>query len=295
MGPADDWGRMIYRAAEQPLPPEDDPGAVYANVFADLHTDPAVLARLRARRQSILDAVQGEYTRLANRLGSADVQRLNAHLDAVRTVETSLTSNLAVSNPACQDPTLDPTLTATTTYQNDFFPAVGAMQMKLLAMAFACDVTRVASLQWSRSVSQVRFTWLGNPVPEGHHDLSHRSDSDADAQDKLTRINNWYAQQLATLITELKAIPDANGTTVFDNTLILWCNELAVGNTHSRKGAPYVLAGGAGGARRTGRFLQYGGGVPHNNLLVSLLNVYGIADTSFGKPDWCTGPLSGLV
>ena len=37
---------------------------------------------------------------------------------------------------------------------NDAFPAVGALQMDLLAMALACDITRVASLQWSRSVSQ---------------------------------------------------------------------------------------------------------------------------------------------
>ena len=56
VGAADNWGRMIYRAANQPLPPDDDPASVYARVFADLHTDPAVLARLRRRRKSILDA-----------------------------------------------------------------------------------------------------------------------------------------------------------------------------------------------------------------------------------------------
>ena len=41
VGAADNWGRMIYRRRNQPLPPEDDPAQVYANVFADLHTDPA--------------------------------------------------------------------------------------------------------------------------------------------------------------------------------------------------------------------------------------------------------------
>ena len=38
---ADNWGRMIYRTANQPLPPNDDPADVYARVFTDLHTDPA--------------------------------------------------------------------------------------------------------------------------------------------------------------------------------------------------------------------------------------------------------------
>ena len=126
-------------------------------------------------------------------------------------------------------------------------------------MALACDITRVASLQWARSVSQTRFSWLG--ITEGHHDLSHRSDTDVGAVDKLTRINTWYASQLAALIDRLKATPDGAGGTLFDGTLMLWSNELAKGNTHSRIGAPYVLAGGAGGALRTGRYLSYDGPV----------------------------------
>ena len=290
VGAADNWGRMIYQAANQPLPPTDDPAAVYDGVFTDLHTDPAVLARLRARRQSILDAVGAEYTRISGQLGSADRQRLDAHLQAVREVEVRLTTDLVQNNPACHDPTD----TAVAAQANDSFPAVGALQMDLLTMALACDLTRVASLQWSRSVSQVRFTWLG--IPDGHHDLSHRSDTDTDAVNKLTQINTWYAQQMAGLIDRLKNTPDANGGTLFDNTIVLWCNELAKGNTHSRQDAPYVLAGNGGGPLQTGRFVSYEGqSLPHNTLMVSLLNALDIPDTTFGKPDWCNGPLPGLV
>jgi hypothetical protein len=289
VGAADDWGRMIYRAGNQPLPPTDDPAAVYDAVFSDLHTDPAVLAHQRARHKSILDAVGGEYARIGARLGSADKQRLDAHLTAVREIETRLTTNLVENNPACADPKVP----AVAAQSNDAFPTVGGVQMDLLAMALACDLTRVASLQWSRSVSQVRFTWLG--IPDGHHDLSHRSDTDADAVNKLTMINSWYAQQMAGLIARLKATPDAGGGTLFDNTLVLWCNELAKGNTHSRQDAPYVLAGTGGGSLVTGRFLSYEGqGLNHNDLLVSILNAMGVPDTTFGQASWCTGPLPGF-
>jgi hypothetical protein len=290
VGAADNWGRMIYRAADQPLPPDDVPAGVYDRVFSDLHTDPAVLARLRRRRQSILDGVGAQLTRTAARLGSADRRRLDAHLTAVRAIETRLTSDLVVSNAACHDPTITPvSVTA-----NDAFPTVGALQMDLLVMALACDITRVASLQWSRSVSQTRFSWLD--ITEGHHDLSHRPDSDPGAVSKLVSINNWYAQQFAGLISRLKATPDGAGGTLFDGTLLLWCNDLAKGNTHSRTGAPYVLAGSAAGALRTGRFLRYDGqGIPHNNLLVSILNAMGVPDRSFGRAEWCTGPLRGLL
>jgi hypothetical protein len=288
VGSADNWGRMCYRASNQPLPPEDDPSAVYARVFAELHTDPALLERRRLRRQSILDAVGAEYTRVMQGLGSADRQRLDAHLTAVRDVEARLTRHAAFGGPACADPAV----VALDAQANDAFPEVGALQMDLLAMAFACDITRVASLQWSRSVSQTRFTWLG--IGESHHDLSHLGDDDAAGVDKLTRIDQWYAAQFAGLIERLKAVPEGEGS-VFDNTLILWCNELGKGNSHSRKNAPYVLAGSAGGVLRTGRFLRFEGEQPHNDLLVSLLRIMGLADDTFGNPDWCTGPLSGLI
>jgi Protein of unknown function (DUF1552) len=290
VGAADDWGRMIYRAANQPLPPTDDPAAVYDSVFSDLHTDPTVLARQRARHKSILDAVGGEYARIGGQIGSADKQRLDAHLTAIREIETRLTSPLVEGNPACTNPSVP----AVAAQSNDAYPAVGAIQMDLLVMALACDLTRVASLQWSRSVSQVRFTWLG--ISDGHHDLSHRSDTDTDAVNKLTQINNWYAQQMAGLIARLKATPDAGGGTLFDNTLLLWCNDLAKGNTHSRQDAPYVLAGNGGGPLVTGRYLNYEGqGLAHNNLLLSILNAMDIPDTTFGQPGWCTGPLAGFV
>jgi hypothetical protein len=288
VGQADNWGRMCYRASNQPLPPEADPRAVYERVFAELHTDPALLAQRRARQQSILDAVQEEYRRVSRELGAADRARLDAHATAVREIEQRLTRPGSLDGAACADPVLG---TLPDVDANDEYPRVGALQMDLLVMALACDVTRVASLQWSRSVSQTRFTWLG--IQEAHHDLSHLGDDNASAVDKLTRINAWYATQLATLIDKLKAVPDGEGT-LFDSTLILWGNDLAKGNTHSRNGARYVLAGSAGGALRTGRLLRFDA-APHNDLLVSVLHAMDVPDDTFGNADWCRGPLSGLI
>ncbi|HYQ17032.1 MAG TPA: DUF1552 domain-containing protein [Polyangiaceae bacterium] len=288
VGQADNWGRMCYRASNQPLPPEDDPSAVYARVFEDLHTDPARLAALQRRRQSILDTVSGQYQRISGSLSGSDRQRLEAHLDAVRDIEQRLTRVNELHSGTCFDPVV-PTLASR---ENDAFPQIGELQLDLLVMALACDITRVASLQWSRSVSMTRFTWLG--INDAHHDISHLGDDDAAAVDKLTRIDTWYIEQLASLIDKLKAVPDGSGT-LFDSTLILFCNELAQGNTHSRKNAGYVLAGGANSSIPMGRFLHYDGDIPHNDLLVSLLQAFGLPDQTFGNPEWCNGPLDGLV
>jgi hypothetical protein len=57
---------------------------------------------------------------------------------------------------------------------------------------------------------------------------------------------------------------------------------------------PYILAGKAGGALQTGRWLQLRS-QPHNNLLVSILNMFGLPNTTFGHADYCTGPIAELA
>ncbi len=286
-GAADNWGRMCYRARNLPLTPREDPGAVFDDVFGYALLDPAEREQRRQRSASILDYVKGEFEALSAEVSASDRQRLQAHLTQLREVERRLDQqSMAVAQ--CELPERPPELGDS----NDRFPAIGEAMLDLLVLALACGRTNVASLQWSRSVSSTRFTWLD--ITRGHHDLSHLPDDDADAQAQLTRINTWYAERFAGLIDRLKAHQEADGT-LFDQCLLLWCNELGKGNTHSRAKAPYVLAGSAGGALRTGRFLRYPEGTPHNNLLVSLLHVMGVEAETFGNPEWCTGPLDDFV
>lgn len=292
VGTADDWGRMVYQAANQPLAPEENPAQAYARLFGAAGASPEALARLRARRKSVLDAVSAQFTAVSARVGTSDRARLDEHASALRDIEVRLDAQ-ARPSASCVDPG-QPVPPASLS-DNDNFPAIGKLQMDILALALACDLTRVASLQWSRSVSMTRFTWLTPAVTEAHHDLSHRGDDDAAAQDKLTRINTWYAAQLGYLLGKLASIQETDGTRLLDSTLLLWSNELGKGNTHSRQLAPYVLAGKAGGALRTGRFLSYTGDLQHNNLLVSVLQAMDVPVAKFGKEDWCTGALAGLL
>jgi hypothetical protein len=79
-----------------------------------------------------------------------------------------------------------------------------------------------------------------------------------------------------------------------DNSVIVWGNELGLGNSHTLTDIPFVLAGSAGGYLRTNRFLQYDG-VAHNQLWVAMLNAMGSDATAFGHPDYSTGALPMLV
>ncbi|HVR02788.1 MAG TPA: DUF1552 domain-containing protein [Polyangia bacterium] len=289
------WGYTSYTAASQPLPPNNDPVAVFTRVFSDSQIGPvdnSAMLRLIAERKSVLDAVIANYAQLGPKLGAFDKSKLDAHLANVRDLETRL-SAVGVTGAGC----MKPAMPAGNFKGNASFPAVGKAQMDLLVMAMACDLTRVGTIQWEMSVGQAQFTWVDPTINRGHHDMSHDGDSNADTMEKLTKINLWYAQQFNYLLTALAAVPEptANGMgTMLDNTVVVWCNELSKGNAHSHAPQPFVLAGGAGGALQTGRFMQFASSTPHNNLLVSLINMMGGTATTFGNPMYCTGPLSGL-
>jgi hypothetical protein len=299
-GSVDAWSRLNFTGPGMYAPVENNPWSAFSRVFSNLPmsgapptmtVDPALL-----RKQSIVDAVLPSYRSLSSKLGGADQQRLDQHLALVEAMQAKL-KQMPMDPPPPANTCSAPTLGATFDYKSDnLIPQTGQLQMSIIAHAFACGLTRVASLQWSRAYGlAVMGAFVkdsdGSAITGAHHELSH--DTGATAQRQLTFINTWYAQQLSSLIDTLKAIPEGSGS-VFDNTLIVWGNELGEGASHTVDDIPFVLAGRLGGTLRTGRFLQYGG-KPHNNLLVSLLNAFGINQNTFGNPAYCTGALGSLT
>jgi hypothetical protein len=270
--------RLSYLGAAQPVPPEADPQQVFHRLFGGPSPE------LRAQRKSVLDAVSDDLGALQQRLGKDDQHKLDAHLTAVRDVEKRL---FIAPSPACGSIELG-------RFDLADLPAIGKEQMDLLVLALACDLTRVVTLQWSQAVSMTRMTWLG--IPEPHHTLSHFPVDDAVAQAKLVQINRWYATQFAYLLKAMKSVPEGDGT-LLDHSVVLWCNELGEGSTHSRRNVPYVLAGSADGHLKTGRYLNFQGSKKpwHNDLLVSLCQAMDVNDTTFGNPAYCHGAIAALL
>ncbi len=278
--------RLSYRGANQPLVPNDDPYDVFDGLFGGLAGTPQEQAKVVGQRRSVLDKTRHDIQRLMAEVGAEDRRRLESHLQSIREVE----SNLAPSANRCAVPPVSKTRIDVTA--NDEYPNVSRLQMDLIATALACDVTRVVSLLYSSTQSGQSFTWLGST--RGHHSLSHEPDSNIEVQNTLVSINRWYAGEMRYLLDRLAALPEGNGS-VLDSTLVVWCNELGVGNTHSKLNLPFVMAGGGAGFRM-GRHVRYGGeGQSHNNLLVSLCNAFGVPRESFGDPRFCSGALPNLV
>jgi hypothetical protein len=279
---------ISYSGPSMPATPVDDPWKIYERIFADFNADldEAAAAQLLKEKKSVLDFVTGDLSRMSRRVTSEDRARLEAHLEQIRGLERQLSANPVVCDPWDMPPAYDP-------HAMENFADISRLQLDLMLLAHKCDLTRVTSYMFANANSWQHYPWLN--IDEEHHEISHASDDDVAQIDKLVAIHAWHSEQFKYVLDELSAVPEEDGSNMLESSLILWGNELGAGNTHTYKDIPWVLAGQAGGALKTGRFLQYED-LPHNNLLVSVCQMMGMTDvTSFGIPGVCTGPLSGLA
>ncbi len=278
---------ISYADTNIPNLPVQDPWAMYTRMFGDGSKSPEQLARQLSERKSILDALQSELSQFQSRLGSEDKAKLDAHLTGIRSLETQLT---AMGNGQCVAPTMPQKYAID---DRSRFADLGRLQTDLMILGHACGFTQISTFMWGNANSHQTYPWIG--VPDDHHSLSHAPFDDLEDTGKLIKINKWTAEQVAYLLGKLKDSPSASGGSIFDNTVLLWGNELGAGNSHTYRDIPFVIAGGAGGYFKMGRSIHLSH-EPHNNVLVSVANAMGLTDvTSFGIPGVCTGPTKGLA
>ncbi len=274
---ADTWTRMVYAGPNKPIAPIDDPYQMFAKLYGDRKNHEALA--------SVLDDVREDLKKAGAALGAEDRRLLDEHATFVREMEAELRA-AAEARANHRVPVLDPGVKE----ENDNIPQISRMQIDLMVNSFVNDFARIATLQYTNSVGGAKMRWLG--VDQGHHELSHEPDSKADAQEKLTKINHWFCEQLAYLARRLAETPEPGGPgCMLDNTLIVWTNELGKGNSHTLDDIPFVLVGNGLGFDM-GQSIRYRK-VPHNRLLLSLAHGFGHEIQKFGNPDFCgEGPLS---
>jgi len=304
---------------------------------AGASADPAALNKI-AQQKSVLDYVHADVARLQARLGTLERQKLDQHLQAVGDIERRLTGGSIAQSTSCSPPAQLPDQPTwqglfaenpnNTVYFDsdkygsfmfDHLQELNDLQLSMITQAFACDLTRVVTLQYFEDGCDGLAPWaLPNVAPSDPladpHVCSHADEGTPGRAEKMATYQNWFAQQIAKLMDQLAAIPEGNGT-VLDHTLIFWTNEN--GGVHAMNNIPMVLLGGANGAFKMGRYLRYSLEIcdncasettcgcstpptftPHNQLLVSLANAFpGVNINSYGNTaayNFGTGSLPNL-
>ena len=265
---------MSYAGSNQPVAPMDDPYQMLNKLYGQ--------SKDRETYTSILDSLGSDLKKVSKSLAAEDQALLQQHIELVRQLEQEMQASAKQDELVHPEPELDPNIELL----NDNTPQIARMQMDLLINAMANDMARVGTLQFMRSVGQARMNWLG--INDGHHSLSHEPDNNQEAQNKLEKINIWFAQQLAYLAGKLRETPEPGGDgNMLDHTTIVWVNELGQGNTHTLDNIPTVIIGGGSGLT-TGRMHSFVK-VAHNRLLMSLAHSMGHHIPHFGEEKLCQG------
>jgi hypothetical protein len=263
------------------LPKLFDTAAIFDRLFQgfDAGASVADAARRAKYRKSVLDNVLGQATDLSGKLSATDKKKLDEYLNAVRDVEKRIDSSM--SSAACTPPKrTEGKLDDVTRH---------TVLADLIALAFQCNVTSVVSLMWGNMTSNRNYAFIG--ASGGHHDISHHNDN-ADNIAKLKKIGKWEIDQLAVLLTKLKSLPDSDGRTVLDNTLVFYSSDISDGDAHNHDDMPVILAGGGGGFT-LGRHVEYPEKPHFGQLFLSIAKAYGSSITSFGEHGMA--PLAGLT
>lgn len=228
---------MSHKGTEQPLAPFYNPIDVYNAMWGNLNPpDPFE----KGNRVNVLDAVLEDAHKLQSRLGTADSQRIDAHLESI----AQLQQQIKDIPPVCGDPSTPTEDGHDDGFGNERMEAVAQVMSDLLVMAFKCDVTRVASYMLTGGVGHTVYSDLGQG--EEQHAMSHAPNANSASLDQT---NIWNNERFAYIVQSLKDTPEGSGN-VLDNAVLISGTDCSEGWSHSVSDMPVIVAGKGGGKLR---------------------------------------------
>jgi hypothetical protein len=261
---------IAWKSPTVPLPMEHSPQVVFERLFGDGSSD----AQRKARRQqsiSLLDSVLNEVAGLQKELPSADRSRLSQYLEEVREIERRI-------EKAAKQTKSDVALPEAPVGIPDDFEEHLKLMWDLQALAYQAEITRISTLLYSHETSGTVYPKSG--VRDGFHNASHHSNNRKN-MDQFAVLNRYHISTLTYFFDKLKKTPDGDGN-LLDHSLVLYGSTLSDGNEHNHDPLPVILVGGASGRMKGGRHLQYRAHTPMSNLLLSVLDKFGIQQDKFG-------------
>jgi hypothetical protein len=264
---------ISWQTPVRPMPMQVNPQVVFERLFGDGGTPEERTAR-REQQRSILDSVTGSLSRLERQVGASDKVRVEQYLSDVREIERRLQIATQASTDA---PSIAMPYGVPETFDEHI-----KLQFDLLALAFQADISRVSTLLYARDLTGRTYPESGTEI--SFHGGSHHAE-DPGRVAQYARLNQYHVKTLAYFIEKLQSIPEGDGT-LLDHSLVLYGSNMGNSNQHLHYDVPHVLIGGASGQLKGDRHLAFETRtVPTGNLLLSILDMYGIHEDSFGDSD----------
>ena len=281
------------------LNPEYDPRKVFQRLFMGSTQPPPdntaaeQAAKLARVRKSVLDSILQDGASLKQRLGVADGQRVEAHLESIRAIERRIDTMPPgdTQPPACSTvamPTVGPDAS------NEAPPAVNTAMAELTTLALSCGKTRVASFMFSLPAAHVYYRHLASNMNDDFHDIICHGDAGDQSNQPRVDTGVLYAMRcLNEFLTKLKNTQHGSST-LLDSTLVYVTSDTAWGKTHTKTEWPVLFIGKAGGRLRGDEHHNF----PGENLskaLLTIAQVMGSTVSDIGlDAGRVTAPLAGI-
>jgi hypothetical protein len=232
---------ISHNGPDNANPAEFEPSELFDRLFSGAPVEPpAIAAGLLEMRQSVLDNALAEIADLTLRVGTRDRVRLEQHVENIRAIERRLTTvgNLGAQ---CTMPMAPPSIGQGEGDRSEPIAERMAAMSDLLALALACDLTRVFTIQFTGSVASTVFQQVG--LSTGHHELSHEGDA---SQDQMDAATTFTMEQLGVLLGALASVTEGTST-LLGQSIVLTTSDCSDGTAHSVRDYPLLLSGGGGG------------------------------------------------
>lgn len=264
---------ISYSDTGSPIPADWSPWEVFQRLFTGTTAADKATAETRFRQQkSLLDDVLGETKKLHAALGADDRERFEEYLTHLR--ETERRVGVArkwsgVPLPKTPDGVKAPPRDASSAKFGDRI----RMLLDVLVLALQTDQTRVATAALGHMADEYRE--LG--YKDAYHGYTHAS-STPEGQKAMSTIDRARVGHVAYLLEKMKAIREADGSTLLDNALVHFGG--GMGTWHESTDLPNLIAGHGGGKFKMGEHVVFKR-EPLSNLYVMMLQAAGVPQKNF--------------
>jgi hypothetical protein len=254
---------ISWSTPHTPMLAETNPRLLFDRLFGVglAKLSPEERERRLRRRRSVLDFVREDARALSMKLGASDKRKLDEYLTGIRELEQRIERSTDPVAVRFEAPTGIPA-----EYEDH-----AALMFDLLALAFETGSTRVATFMLANEGSGHAYRNLD--VSEGHHSISHHGEEQPKTA-AIASINRFHLELFAAFIDRLNA-PSEEGSTLLDQTMIVYGSGIADGNSHEHHNLPILLAGGDGSIP-LGRHFISPRETPLANLYLRIFNGLGI-------------------
>lgn len=270
------------------FPGEKNPIKAYQRIFGGDVTSGLSPEQRLARKQSVLDFVRGDITRLQTRLAGPEKERLDQYLESVRGTERQLTSLVTLTASCTRPGAIDPSLSKT---DGDVRSEMFQAHLDIAASALTCGLTRVVTLQMGGDFFESgHYAFLGEDRLIGAHGQWHGDPN----KNKHYKLYGYHAGNVAAMRDRLATVREG-GATAADNTLFMMMNSGGAQHHDGWNTHWMLLLGSLGGQLKTGRYIDYAAQRSVSDAFVSAANALGVNVSTVGDPSACKGALPGLT